>query len=393
MRWPFGVVLFLFALASSEACPGAAEDRSCFESGEEVPLTSLLQLQRRLHHRSPLAVGREGSKQPANVSAPLSFAHVPCNFGHSVELFALGELQDDAAIYLSDFAPTYGEQLWIMDNLAKAPDGVLWGMMHPITRPIDNTTGCNLYYTPGYLWPQEAADAYFARNTVFAFLRDPYDKMVNEFRQQVGGVDSAYLMLTRAEVSAREGHMERENATYQEWYDTCDVNKYLQAELGFYLQGGAQRFRDNCHLLPQSEYLQQPYGATVFMDVRKIPDSFNDLMEAHGYPYQMTGEIHNTMCNNLSAWSLTEETKALIREVYADDFNLLCEQFGYCDDRELTCLEQIPDMCGGKPGSPPPNSTVATEYWWGNATDAAAIVPTLIADFGWTGLNFSSWFT
>lgn len=368
------------------------------EVGDELPPhTSLLQRNLNLQLKFQLAPLRTGPNAPANITDPLVFAHVPCNFGHSVELYALGQPDDIKAVYLSNLAPDYADQLWIMNNLAKAPDGVLWGMMHPAARPIDEATGCNLYYVPGYMWPQKAASLYFGEATPFGFLRDPYDKMVNEFRQQVQGIDSAYTFLTRAQVSFREGHMERENATYKQWYASCDVNAYLQAELGFYKQGGRQRFRDNCHLLPQVEFfIKQPHGAKVYVDVRTIPNSFDGVMEAHGYPYRMNMAIHNWMCNNISAYTLTEETKALIREVYAEDFKLICEQFGYCDDKEVTCLEQIPDMCGGKPGNPPPNSTTNDNLWWvksmnTSGTNFTQLMIGLMDQYAWTGLNFTGW--
>lgn len=329
----------LSSASASNACSALRED----VRDDGLQHLSLLQLRPRLEEEL-----REVSNH-SQVNQPLAFAHVPCNFGHTVENVGLGEGHNPFPIALSLAAPTYQEQLGIMEHLVKAPCGALWGMMHPAARPISAETGCNLYYTPGYMWPQEAAAEYFGSKQIFALLRDPLDKMVNEFRMQVEGVDSIYTMLTRAEISLREGHFEREGPEYMSWYWTCNVNAYLQSELKYFLQGGKQRYRGNCHLLPQSEYFKGAHGATIAVDVRKIPDSFNQLMEEHGYEVKMGTTMHNFMCNGVSAYSLTEETKALIRQVYAEDYALLCQKFGYCNDQELTCLSQIPDMCGGKP--------------------------------------------
>ena len=42
---------------------------------------------------------------------------------------------------------------------------------------------------------------------------------------------------------------------------------------------------------------------------------------------------------------LSCDTKKLIREVYARDFDLLCKHFGYCDAGENVCLTEVPEMC------------------------------------------------
>lgn len=52
-------------------------------------------------------------------------------------------------------------------------------------------------------------------------------------------------------------------------------------------------------------------------------------------------------CNHVWAGDLSCETKALVRQVYARDFELLCSHFGHCDVHENVCLELVPDMCPG----------------------------------------------
>lgn len=343
--------------AASVPTPGCGADNACraaVQEGADVEGTALSALQRGRALQRVQPAGNETlahSEDPEDEYAGvrrLSFTHVPCNFGHTVENFGLGPNHKSAAVSLSLVAPTYDWQVWIMNHVARARGGELWGMMHPAARPISEVTGCNLYYTPGKYWPAEAAKDYFGDRDIFAVLRDPYDKMVNEFRMQVQGIDSAFTALSRTEVSWREGHLERENLTYRMWYSTCDVNAYLQEELNKVLAG--DRFRVNCHMLPQSEYVEQPYGATVFVDNRKFPDSLLELTKARGYSLALEEtSFHNWMCNNISAYSLTEETKRLIRKVYKSDFDLMCENFGYCDDRELFCMENLTRMCGGKP--------------------------------------------
>lgn len=35
----------------------------------------------------------------------------------------------------------------------------------------------------------------------------------------------------------------------------------------------------------------------------------------------------------------------MILQVYRRDFDLLCQQFGYCDPNENVCLTRVPEMC------------------------------------------------
>merc|ERR1712113_1153539 len=98
--------------------------------------------------------------------------------------------------------------------------------------------------------------------------------------------------LKRQEVSKRENHMERESEKYNTYYNTCDVNGFLRDELQKVKAG--DKFRGNCHLLPQAEYFDMPYGITKPIDVRGIPDSFNEFMTAPGHSnIQMSGTAHN----------------------------------------------------------------------------------------------------
>jgi hypothetical protein len=246
-------------------------------------------------------------------------------------------------------SPNVSEATSIMER-AKGPDGLaggqLWGMTYPPSWAISNVTGCNLYYTPAKHWPPGLAREQFGGRSTFGILRDPYDKMANEFRRQVQGIDSVFNWQTRPQIDAREGDRAREGEEYAKYYATCDVNGYLAAELTKYKAG--DRFRGNCALVPQADYFDPPFGVAVPVDNRQFPDSFNQLMADYNYP-TMNVTIHNWACVNVSAYSLNAEVKALIKEIYARDFELLCSYFGYCDRDEMTCLEQIPNMCGGKP--------------------------------------------
>lgn len=257
------------------------------------------------------------------------------------------DLSDWLKVWQS-FNTTPEEGLELMRS-ATAPDVPLWGMMDPVLRGFSKLTGCHLYYTPPKYLPKDVGQQYYGNKSAFTFLRDPYDRAVNDFRAQVFGLDSIFTMSCRQNTSVREGHLERESEKYRNWYRTCDVNSYLRAELPKVLEGDI--YRADCHFLPQADYFENPFANTTAIDNRKIPESFNALMVERGYfNITMPRTLHNYVCNNISAYTLAEDVKMLIRKVYARDFDLICSLFGYCDREEVTCLGQIPNMCGGKPG-------------------------------------------
>jgi len=280
----------------------------------------------------------------------LAFVHVPANFGQSIERVALEgsrESETPFILYGSFNAKTTKDQ-WDQINGVRGFGGQVWGLMSPDLRVISNFSGCNLVYEPPKYWPSDIASSYFSAGSSrsFGLLRDPFDRLVSQFRQEASGGGKQVVGFKRSDVSEREGSLEREGEMYQNFYSNCDVNGWVKEEMKRYKAG--DHFRGNCHLLPQAEYFQHPHGISLPIDTRTIPDSFNVEMERHGYLIRMrTDNIkHNWSCNKLSAWDLDEESKLLIREVYAADFDLLCRHFGYCDTEELTCLAQIPFMCG-----------------------------------------------
>jgi len=341
-----------FGCSSDEAAlAGILKDDSQYESSA----SNLIQV---LSASKPKQTSESEALLAAEFGASLphlQFVHIPCTFGHTIEESGLGGLgkNSTAQIWLSCKASEAGKdkEAWQLMEKVKAPGGDLWGMMHPSERGISAATGCNLYYTPRKYWPAELQQKVFSDKAMFTILRDPYDRMANEFRLQVQGVDSGFSGLIRPIISEREGKMEREGSEYKSWYENCDVNSYLQAELGKYLKG--DQYRGNCHLIPQAEYFDIPLGEVILVDNRRIPDSFNELVDKYGYSerFHMNSTIHNWLCNDVSAYSLTQETKDLIKQVYAADFALVCKHFGYCNPDELTCLEQIDGMCGSKPKS------------------------------------------
>eukprot|EP00933_Yihiella_yeosuensis_P018974 TRINITY_DN15444_c0_g1_i1.p1 TRINITY_DN15444_c0_g1~~TRINITY_DN15444_c0_g1_i1.p1 ORF type:complete len:453 (-),score=89.59 TRINITY_DN15444_c0_g1_i1:761-2119(-) len=297
---------------------------------------------------------RQQHMPDVGAGSALAFTHIPANFGQSVEVAGLQLDRSDASAWAkisSSFDEPSAPKAEAMLHEVLPSDSELWGMMDPRLRGFSDKTKCHLYYTPPTLQPKDVAERYYRGKTAFAFLRDPYDRLVNDFRRQVFAVENIFAKTCRQNTSAREGHMERESEQYKTWYRTCDVNAYLKAELAKVVAG--DRFRADCHFLPQAEFFNNPYAKTTLaLDTRKIPSVFDELMIEHGNSnVKMSGTLHNLVCNNLSAYSLEPDVRTLIKQVYADDFALLCVHFGHCSKDEMTCISQIPHMCGGKPGT------------------------------------------
>lgn len=214
--------------------------------------------------------------------------------------------------------------------LAYENEGLLWGKLNPSLAVISNSTGCHMWYTPQKYWPEDLAHSYFGDKQIFGTLRDPYDRTANQFRYFVKWPKSEFP------------------AHYQEYFRTCNVNAFLEEELPKVV---ADPYKNDCQWQPMSEYFDMPYGITVAFDNRKIPWSLNELLREHGYGFlEGNGEaLHNIVCDNIWAGSLNNNVKAMIREIYARDFDLLCNLWGYCDPNELTCHSQFDKMCGDAP--------------------------------------------
>jgi len=250
--------------------------------------TVVSMLQKRNTLNSPSSVGKRD----------LVMAYVPYNFGHTLAVNALnsGIKWGDCGQRARDPSECFGQQ-----------------------KP---GTPCRLMSTPGYLWPTALAETYFGNKTIFGILRDPYERLVAQFR----GSGSYFVPEARAK---------------------CDLNEGVKQMVMKY-NASKDPYMADCMLLPQAEFFKQPFGATVFVDNRLFPESANKLLEEHGYSdllIQQNQIEHVSGCDDKWAADLAEDTKELIREVYKDDFKLICDKLHHCDANEAVCLTKVHGMC------------------------------------------------
>lgn len=268
------------------------------DDGLEQDMTSMMQMSFRLTPN----VEAVAAPAPASSQRDLVMAYVPYNFGHTV-----AKEVDKMGVKWGDCGSRSGN-----------PSSCIGHNMSSIT-------GCPLMFTPGKYWPKDAAQMYFGSRTVFGILRDPYERLVAVFRG-----------------SGRE--------LAPDLYPSCNVSAFVKRTMGWYINSikSGKPYVKNCKFLPQAEFFDQPYGATVAVDNRRFPASMNTLLTAHGYKDVQirTEEVeHVSGCDHVWAGDLDPEAKALVRQVYGRDFELLCKHFGYCDALENTCIVGVPGMC------------------------------------------------
>jgi len=266
----------------------------------------------------------------------LVLMHVPFNFGHTVENVAMfgssgiySQLSMGAYLMtLGGFSEQTRQASWEEANMLTRPKGAVWGHLNPDLQVMNEATGCPMYYAPQKYWPKELAEKYFGNKTVFGMLRDPYERLIAFFR----------------------GNMDGYGGVYPEYFKKCDVNGAVKQMMKDYIEGN-NTFSQDCTFVPQAEYFDGPHGIALPINNRQFPASMNTAFVEHGYTdYQIHTEdiLHVRGCPDVWAADLDEETRSLVRQVYARDFELLCKHFNYCDSNENTCIWQVPMMCPQK---------------------------------------------
>lgn len=268
-------------------------------------------------------------KKTHNGPRDLVLMHVPYNFGHTVEKVAMFPKRTGligAGMYLNSLGIVGGRKAsWPEVRMLSKSEAEIWGHFNPDLQEYSKVTGCQLYYTPQKYWPQHTLEKYFGNKTIFGMLRDPYERLVAFFR----------------------GNMKDYGGEYPEFFKKCDVNGAVKKMMKDHIRNG-DKFEKSCTFIPQAEYFDGPYGIKVPVDNRKFPASANKLLLEHGYEDMQIGGrdiFHVSGCPHVWSGDLDAETKLLVQQVYARDFELLCKHFGYCDKNEDTCISQVPEMC------------------------------------------------
>jgi len=275
---------------------------------------------------APMAQGVIDISPQGSSQKDLVLQHIPFNFGHTIATVMWGGSGFSKWFYALHSVAYYALPLkakwWIINGSRSGEFSRIWGNLNPDLQTESEVTGCLLAFTPGKFWPKEVAEKYFADNQIFGMLRDPYERLIAQFR----------------------GNLPNYGGHSPEFSRTCDVNGALEKMLELYQ---VNPYANQCTLLPQAEYFDQPFGVAIAVDNRKFPDSANELLRLHGYSQQIAQQDiqHVSGCPEVWAGDLRCDVKAKVQEVYKRDFELLCQKFGYCNWDESVCIEGVKEMC------------------------------------------------
>jgi len=325
--WNACCTVIILIIGSTGAYKVHAADVSNVCCGEDTSSLMLLQV------KSELVTTRSGDHGSKQNSRDLVFVHVPYNFGNTVEKVAMFPADadvNDYNSYIGELGGTFDtpvrQDTWEHINSVLKPGGEVWTHLHPDLQVTSEHTQCPLYMTPQKYWPKDVAERYFGNKTIFGILRDPYERLVAEFRGNMSSYGGS-----------------------SELIDTCGLNAAVKKQLKDIVASG-NIFEGACAHLPQAEYFEGPHGIDIAVDNWRFPDSVNEVFEEHGYDWRIRTDdiMHVELCQDVWSQGFDEETRSLVRQIYAKDFDLLCEKFGYCDTDQNTCLQGVPTMCPGQ---------------------------------------------
>jgi len=243
----------------------------------------------------------------------LEFIHIPKNAGSSVRAAggAEGVKWSNDEFREDEIHSDFGPELVIPDNVGPAP--ILF---------VSPRRYCSWYHVPPHMVRGEP-NLYTSKET-FCVTRDPYDKIVSQYKYRA----DSYHQGTPPGVADRllplRGPLKKRDFITAEWDCTADdLNHFIKDAIAEW--SGGTKFRDDCHFIPQSEYVWGPDGHKWCDNVLRLdefPEAFDNLMKDHGSPVRLLEERTNPSehCENVTAEHLSAESRALIEDVYHDDF-------------------------------------------------------------------------
>jgi hypothetical protein len=318
--------LALFAASSSSSA--ATCDGDCpvdLPTKEDSDSASLLQVKSDVHVH-----GSVGSSKH-----DLVFLHMPYNFGNTIEKVAMfpPETSRIEVIGLAmsmgggSFANPQGNNVpsWDYIKSITKPGGENWGHFNPDLMVEAKNPKCPLYLTPPKYWPEAVAKKYFGDKKIFAVIRDPYEKLIAQFRGAMPDYGG----------SATEKTMKE-----------CDVNTAIKTLLKN-IEATNDTSIGGCVNIPQAEWFDGKYGVQIPVDNWRFPKSANELFEKHGYSWHIRKQdvLHVSLCEDHWSAELDTETRNLVKKIYKKDFELICKHFGHCDFEQNTCLQGVHHMC------------------------------------------------
>ena len=212
-----------------------------------------------------------------------NFVHIPKNAGTSVYLFGL---QNNVV---------WGEERLVIPKRipSRCRTKLLDKVKFPYTRRKEEGAiihgECNSWHIPPCLRPKGRGDTTLQQPGArgFAFVRDPFDRIVSE---------------------ARFRHV------------PCNglMDSYIRRELTKVAEGSY--FRNDCHFVPQADYFVHKNGTLID---GLMPICFEDLAEVMNQVFPgKTFNVHKWGHHHGCSLNMSVETTALIKKHYAHDFKM-----------------------------------------------------------------------
>lgn len=177
--------------------------------------------------------------------------------------------------------------------------GVKWGRMKPghRTHLRESAPHCTYWHVPPKFF-ERSAPYYQDPDGAFCVLRDPYARIVSEYKYR--------------------------NPNSK---DPIRMNRWIEKHLApRYTKNGGL----NCHMLPQHDFVYDDLGNKVCrhtLRFDRLTDDFNELTRRYDVDVRLApGRKDNKSNDSLSVDDISEQNKRRIREVYAKDFRLLDDQ-------------------------------------------------------------------
>lgn len=169
--------------------------------------------------------------------------------------------------------------------------------------------GSPITYEPWHTPPRLFRKNPYAGHTLFAVVRDPYTRIISEFRCPFTGYHAA-----------DDGQRAKATAN--------DLNKWITEKLN---QGAARPpFVNVGHLVPQHFYIFNGHGRRHVKEINvlraeNLASSFADLRKRYNMPGDPLERINESKMKKFWIEDLWEATRELIEREYKLDF----ERFGY----------------------------------------------------------------